>query len=79
MGTSYLGGLAIYTLRIPERFFPGKFDIIVIIFSLSKLHRDIAIKSGIYVFVSVFFFHTLVQWIIFMIEERLFALFDIIY
>jgi adiponectin receptor len=30
MGTSYLGGLAIYTLRIPERFFPGKFDIIVI-------------------------------------------------
>lgn len=32
MGLSYLGGLAIYVLRVPERFYPGKFDIIVIIF-----------------------------------------------
>jgi len=29
MGGSYLGGLAIYVLRIPERFKPGKFDLIV--------------------------------------------------
>ena len=34
MGTSYLGGLAIYTFRIPERFFPGKFDIIVLILTI---------------------------------------------
>ncbi|CAD8100957.1 unnamed protein product [Paramecium sonneborni] len=27
MGSSYLFGLALYTLRIPERFLPGKFDI----------------------------------------------------
>lgn len=31
MGSSYLFGLALYTLRIPERFFPGKFDILVIL------------------------------------------------
>lgn len=30
MGSSYLGGLAIYVTRVPERFFPGKFDIFVI-------------------------------------------------
>jgi hypothetical protein len=29
MGASYLGGLAIYIARIPERFKPGWFDIIV--------------------------------------------------
>ncbi len=29
MGGSYLGGLAIYIARIPERFKPGYFDIIV--------------------------------------------------
>lgn len=29
MGSSYLFGLALYTLRIPERFYPGKFDIFV--------------------------------------------------
>jgi len=28
MGVSYLGGLAIYTTKCPERFCPGKFDII---------------------------------------------------
>lgn len=26
-GIFYLGGLAIYTFRIPERYKPGKFDI----------------------------------------------------
>lgn len=34
MGASYLGGLAIYVLRIPERFKPGKFDLIVLIHNI---------------------------------------------
>jgi hypothetical protein len=29
MGASYLGGLVFYVKRIPEIFWPGKFDILV--------------------------------------------------
>lgn len=43
MGSSYLFGLALYTLRIPERFFPGKFDILVLLFII---FRDIVINGG---------------------------------
>ena len=44
MGSSYLFGLALYTLRIPERFMPGKFDIFVIIIVIL---RDTVINGGI--------------------------------
>lgn len=43
MGSSYLFGLALYTLRIPERFFPGKFDILVILFII---FRDTVTNGG---------------------------------
>jgi len=44
MGSSYLFGLSLYTLRIPERFKPGKFDIYV---NYLNQHRDIVINGGI--------------------------------
>jgi hypothetical protein len=47
MGTSYLGGLAIYIARIPERFKPGWFDIIVKKKKNITNIRDIVTKYGI--------------------------------
>lgn len=51
MGSSYIGGLVIYTLRIPERFKPGKFDLIVI--NLSYFVREAHIKFGTFVYLWV--------------------------
>lgn len=33
MGACYLGGLATYSLKCPERFKPGEFDILVSLFN----------------------------------------------
>ena len=39
MGVFYIGGLYIYLKRIPEKWYPGKFDILVKLINSLKLDR----------------------------------------
>jgi hypothetical protein len=63
MGASYLGGLTIYAFKMPERWRPGKFDIVVSYLSILSLFtlslRDIVIKSGTFVYCWESYLHTL--------------------
>lgn len=51
-GVIYISGCLIYIARFPERFCPGKFDLIVkklfVYIEFLKSNREAAIKSGIY-------------------------------
>jgi len=49
-GIIYISGCLIYIARFPERFYPGKFDLIVkiLLIFFFTLNREAAIRFGIY-------------------------------
>jgi hypothetical protein len=70
MGASYLGGLVFYVFRIPERFRPGKFDIIVIMLIILLIRAKV-IRFGTALFFWEYYSLILVLLITFKIDVKL--------